>query len=118
MSDLQPKGPKIELGGEEREMLFTLRAVDEIQDHFDAPVSEVIGMLADEEKIYKAVPFLAAVLVSEGSHGEKPVTEDDMKGWITVPMLAYVSAKIMRAYGIAVPEPDEDDDPNATSRNG
>ena len=56
MSDLQPRGPKIELGGEERELLFTLRAVDEIQDRFKKPVSEIVAMLGNAEGIYEVLP--------------------------------------------------------------
>lgn len=119
MSDLQPKGPKIELGGEERELLFTLRAVDEIQDRFKKPVSEIVAMLGNAEGIYEVLPFLTAALVTEGERkrDREPVTEDDVKGWVTVPMLSEVSRAILRSYGIAIPESDEDNDPNATSRS-
>jgi hypothetical protein len=38
MSDLKPKGTKIQLGNQQYGMRFTLNAIDDIQEHFDVPI--------------------------------------------------------------------------------
>jgi hypothetical protein len=116
MSDLQPKGIPVRLlDGVERSFLFTLACVDEVQDHFDKPVNEVMAMLADERESYRTLAFLAMTLANDElkrKGEEKLLTLDEVKWLITVPSSGEVTRAVMKAYGFGMPEPDEDDDPN------
>ena len=124
MSDLQPKGTAIIIGGVERHLLFTLAAVDEIQAYYNAPVSEVIRMLSDDMKIMDTAARILLILVHDeiarnrffnGSE-EQPLEERAMKWMITLDKLTPCVEAILTAYGISLPE-EEDEDPNAESRS-
>ncbi len=65
MSDLKPKGMKIKLGNNEYGMRFTLNAIDEIQDHFDIPVSQLGNLFSDERNQIKNIRYLLTILINE-----------------------------------------------------
>ena len=115
MSDLQPRGIAFEVGGVERHFLFTLAAVDEIQAKYELPVSQVITRLADDEQVYQTIAVLTTILINDeirrtGS-GEKEVTEQEIKWVLDVPAADRLVGVLLKAYGYALPE-DEDQDPN------
>lgn len=117
MSDLQPKGIPVKLlDGVERNFLFTLACVDEIQDHYDKPVNEVMVMLADERESYRTLAFLTMTLANDEIRrkGEdKFLTLDEVKWLITVPSSGEVTRAVMKAYGFGMPESEDgDEDPN------
>ena len=122
MSDLQPKGAELELGGVKRHLLFTLAAVDEIQSKYDLPVNEVIELMQDDRKVIQVAYDLIYILINDeiarnryfNGSTEEPVTEQSLK-WMmnTADMPKYIAALLI-AYGLSIPDP-EDDDPNAES---
>lgn len=126
MSNLNPKGIPIVLGGVERKLLFTLNVMDEIQSHYEKTVFEVLGLLGDANTQTRAVRYLLMVLLNDEAEREKFRNKDtDLKvlsekevGWlVSYDNLAEVVSAIIRAYGISMPEPDEDEvrDPNGMS---
>ena len=116
MSDLQPKGIAFTVGGVERHFLFTLAAVDEIQAKYDLPVSQVIAKLADDGEVYPVVAGLATILINDEIHrtGAKTpdVTEQEVKWMLDVPAADALVGVILKAYGYALPDAEEED-PNA-----
>ena len=109
---------KFMLDGVERHFLFTLAAVDEIQAHYDLPVSSVMSKLADEKENYQTLSYMATVLANDEIRrenaqgaGKEELTEQQVKWLIDVPLSTEVTRAVMKAYGFSLPEP-EDDDPN------
>lgn len=116
MSDMQPKGIPVTVDGVERHFLFTLAVVDEVQDHYNMPVNEVIQEMNDDMKVYGVTAYLTMSLTNDdiirSGSKEDLYTLDRINRVLTVPMMDGLIAAILQAYGISVPEPDEDDDPN------
>ena len=117
MSDMRPSGIAVTVGGVERHVLFTLAAVDEIQSKWNLPVSEVIAKMSDEMEVYPAMLSIISALINDeiarNNLGD-PVTEEELKRQITVPECDGIIAAILMAYGVSVPEKDEDEDPHLT----
>lgn len=122
MSDLRPKGTPVMINGEERNLLFTLNVIDEIQDHYDAPMTEVWDRLTDKRKSDKTIRYLVCTLLNDEVAREKrngkdlkSYTEEEV-GWaITVKNVNEIMMALLSAYGMSLPEPDEDADPKAES---
>lgn len=123
MSDLRPVGVPVELGGVERHFLFTLNAIDAIESHYGCTVFEALKKLTEQETQSEALRFFVTTLANDEAEREKwrdpdsglrTITEKE-SGWlITLGNTRAVTTAIMMAYGISVPEPDDDDDPNQT----
>ncbi len=114
MSDLQPRGISIMIGGVERHILFTFSAIDIIQDHFDLPLVEVIQLLKDDRQVYKVAGFILSTLIQDeimrnGGNGRGPELMEVMR-MLDISMTNRVLRAILKAYGISMPEPDEDED--------
>ena len=117
MSDLQPRGIPHTVGGVERNFLFTLAAVDEIQAKYDLPVSQVMAKLADDREVYDTIAVLATILINDEirrtGKKEPEVMVQDMKWMLDVPAADALVAVILRSYGYALPTT-EGEDPNPT----
>lgn len=124
MSDLQPKGVKITIGGVERELLFTLAAVDEVQALYDEPVSETIRKMSDEDKVVDIVFHIMLILINDkiardrffNGSTEEPLEEQQLKWMMSIDQLDLYVRTILSAYGYSLPE-EEEDNPNAESRS-
>jgi len=66
MSDMKPKAAIITLGGVDYPLMFTLNAIDDIQDHFNIAIGDLGTLFEDDQKKIKAVRYLLTVLVNEG----------------------------------------------------
>ena len=125
MSNLNPKGIEVEIGGEKRFFLFTLNSIMEIQDHYDLPLTEVIDLLTDKRKAASCMRYLVFVLLNEEYEREKQKdpgttlkkwTEKEVGNLITQQTYAGIFLSLLQAYGLSLPEKDEeDDDPNTLS---
>lgn len=123
MSDLRPKGIPVTIGGEERNFLFTLNAIDDIQDHFEMSLAEIISNLVDKELSYKTMRYIIMALLNDEAEREAAAGEDRYKrvtekevGWlVTLENEATIVLALLEAYGYSLPK-GEDEDPNQMSR--
>ena len=127
MSALRPRGVKIELGGNSYEFLFTLNAIEQIQDETGMTLQECIRSLTEPETVTRTLRTTAKILINdylERTESEPELLTDKTVGWIvTLENQADVLVAILQAYGLSMPEPDEDEeefeeddnDPNAVS---
>jgi hypothetical protein len=117
MSDLRPKPSTITLGGKEYGLLFTLNAIDEIQDRFDIPISQLGDLMQDERKVFKVLKSLIAILINEAIDEEEsgePHVDDKFVGRkIKVADIPKLKDSIFSAFTGGMPE--GEDDPNVTS---
>lgn len=123
VSDLRPKGIPITLGGEQRDLLFTVNAIDEIQSATDRPVDEVVHDLQDKMQAVKTLRFLMTVLINDdirrkrrtGHTEEKPLSEEEVGWMLTQDNIVEATGAVLVAYGVSLPEPDEFASPNVES---
>lgn len=126
MSELNPKGTPVRIGGEEHGLLFTLNAVDDIQDKMGMPIDDAIDCLSDYRKAWKACKTILCSLLNDETerrkhyrqeYGAKSYTEEEV-GWMVTEGDKYeILAAILKAYGAAVPE-DEDPNPEGARQPG
>ena len=65
MSDLKPTGTKIKLGNRELGMRFTLNAMDDIQEKFEIPISELGTLFTESIKQIHNLRYLLTLLINE-----------------------------------------------------
>lgn len=121
MSDLRPRGVEVELGGQKRRLLFTINAIDEIQEKCNLPLYDAVkyaaqaadGMM-DHETI-AVMKIIVTVLMNDENDGS--MTEEEAGRLLDLGNYTKVAWAILGAYGISMPEPDEDseeeEDPKA-----
>lgn len=123
MSDLRPRGVRINLDGVERNFLFTLNAVDAIQDRMGKSLHEVIEALTDENTNMHTLRDLIVILSEDEAERAKykdpdstlePITEKEAGYIIGLDNMWEITRDVLKAYGISFPEPEEDS-PNAES---
>ena len=125
MSDLRPSGIPVVLDGVERHFLFTMNIIDEIQDRYGKTLHEVIADLAKADGTEHTLRDLVVILLNDEAQrmaknpGEASmypvVTEMEVGEMIGLDNYYTVMAAVLRAYGISLPEPEEEDDPNRKS---
>lgn len=112
MSDLRPKHPEIEIGGKKYGVLFNLNAIDEIQDRFDIPISQLAELMQNERKVFKVLKTLLAILINEAiddsESGEPHVDENFVGRKITVADIPTLKDKVFAAFTAGMPESDAD----------
>ena len=113
MSDLRPKPPEIEIGGKKYGVLFNLNAIDEIQDRFDIPISQLGDLMKDERKVFKVLKTLLCILINEAiddsESGDPHVDEKYIGRKITVADIPTLKDKVFSAFTAGIPESDESD---------
>lgn len=124
MGELNPKGTSIMLGGKERRLLFTLNAIDEIQERFGLPLEEAISQLTDMEKANGALKAIITILVNDeierlSYKGKecslKPLDEKEVGWMVTSQDRMDALMAVLKAYGGSLPEPGEGESPNQES---
>lgn len=123
MSDLRPKGVPVMIDGVERHLLFTLNVIDNIQEHFDMTLEEVIDLLTDKRKSNQTLKTILMMLLEDeverkeytGGAGELKKYSQKEIGWlVTVDNVTEILLAVLKAYGLSLPEPG-DDFPNLES---
>lgn len=121
MSDLRPKSIKIMIGEKEFGIRFTVKAVDEIQDHFDVEITELATILKSRN-LYKNASFILVTLVNAdidclNDDGEKRPHIDE--AYISIHLTAAQCRdsikKIFQAFVDASPESDGEEPPPTKS---
>lgn len=121
MSDLKPKGIEIEVGGQKRYLLFTINAIDEIQEKCNAPLFDVIKRVADaaggktDRETIQNFRTLVTVLLNDGEEGKLEedrniLTENEVGRLLTIKNYSTIAVAVLRAYGVSIPEPNELED--------
>ena len=122
MSDLKPHGVDVEIGEQKRNLLFTINAIDNIQERCNMPLFDAVkyvakaadgGMDHDTIQIFRAV---VSILLNDGDDGE--LTEKEVGRMINIGNYSKVALLVLKAYGVSIPDPDgdeddEDEDPKA-----
>lgn len=114
MSDLRPEGVKVEIGGQERKLLFTINAVEQIQDKCNLPlydamqyVVEAVGGKTDKDTIHN---FKTIVMVLLNDEKDGNLTEKEVGAMLHMGNYRKVARTVLEAFGLHIPEPDEDDE--------
>lgn len=99
MSAIKDGRYSLELGGQERHLLFSLNALDEVQDKFGG-YDKLTEMFNPENKDWiKNTKWLLTLLINEGAEdGEPEVTERQVGRWIHIGNMAEVQSAILKAF--------------------
>lgn len=123
MSDLRPRGMPVTINGTEWHFLFTLNAIDEIQDKTGKSLYEVMAGLTKQETVLKTARDLTMILANdeiqrrkfEGDECAMQLVTEKQAGWmIDLQNIKEITRALFEAYGCSMPEPEEDD-PNGES---
>lgn len=124
MSDLRPIGVPVMIEGVERHMLFTLNVIDEMQEHYNEPLAEIINNLMKKSSAVKTLRYMTYALLEDelqrkAASGEKLKKYSEKEvGWlITRENEEEIMLAILKAYGLALPESDDEEEafPNQSS---
>lgn len=127
MSDLRPRGVSLELGGEKRELLFTLNVMDDIQNRTGEPVFSTLQKLFEKEEMNGAVKLLLSSLLTDEAERKKwmdpkstlkPVSEKEAGWLVDVGNIGEAVTAILTAYRISMPEAEEDEEPDPNVKSG
>lgn len=116
MSALNPQGIPCTLAdGKEYRFIFSLNAIDEIEDSTGVTLRENIINLTDEKKNRQAIRDIVSALVNDenGRNGDKTrISPQDAGYLVTLENMLAVTQAILEAYGISMPDKEDlgDDD--------
>ena len=129
MRILRPKGEKLTIDDRTYHLLFNINTIDEIQEHFDKPIDEVLNDTLDikntenKKQSYNKIAYMLATLINQDveRHNKKsedkwePVSEEWLKEEILTNETAIQAmALILKAFNGSVDTGDEKD-PNQKS---
>lgn len=113
MSDLRPVATEIELGGQKRNLLFTINAIDEIQEKCNMPLFDAVRYVAgaaDGKTDRETLSVFRSVLTVLLNDGEQKYSEEEAGRFVTLANYKQTAWKVLEAYGISIPDPDEMDE--------
>ena len=79
MGNLNPKPVEIEYKGKTYRCTFTLNCIDEVQEHFNASLTDVINMIADGAQTARNVRFLVTLLLNESADAPENGWDDGLQ---------------------------------------
>lgn len=91
----------LQLGGQERQLLFSLNALDEVQDKFGGydKLHEIFNQ--NNKDWIKNTKWLLALLINEGQEeGEPEVTERQVGRWIHTGNIKEVQTAILKTFAL------------------
>lgn len=122
MSDLTPKASLLTVDGVERKILFTFSVIDELQEKFDKPMDDIIEdymkMSSDPNQLtelMKTTSQILEVFANDIGLGNESVEEGHFDRFITTRNIYEIIYILLTEYGLDLPNPSEDDDPNLES---
>lgn len=121
MSDLRPKGVEIDFGGQKRELLFTINAIDEIQSELNLPLFDaiqIIGNAADGDMSHETLDGYRKILSILLSNDSESVSAKEVGDMVTFGNYIQMAWSILNAFGLSNPEPDEDEDDDPKAETG
>lgn len=113
-TDLRPdEGIAVVIGGVEFRLLFTFAAIDALQTHYNEPIADVVRKLTDNMTVYAAAGHILHALIESDlyNHGEtnKAPTYEQIMHVLDMRDGGHITAAILRAFGVDMPEPDQDE---------
>lgn len=114
MSDLNPHGVKVSVGGEEHELLFTIFVIDEIQSKIGRPLFDVINDVTravytvDDLEALRTFLSVLTILINAEDDGKR--TEKELAKKIVWNEITTLARAVVEAFGISLPEPDDEDE--------
>lgn len=109
----------IELGGKRRHLLFSLNALDEIQDKFGGydKLGEVFNQ--NNKEWIKNTRWLLTLLLNEGAEeGDEEVTEKQVGKWIHTGNILEVQTAILKAFAVGTTGGKEENEEPGESNDG
>lgn len=113
MSDLNPKGVSAMIDGGEHRLLFSINAIDEIQDRLNMPFLDAIehvAHVADRSTAKEDLQVLKTIVSVLISTPEKQITDSQIGDMIEFREMTGIAWKLLEAYGLHMPEPSEDEE--------
>jgi len=122
MRILRPKGEKLTIDDRTYHLLFNINTIDEIQEHFDKPIDEVLNDTLDikntenKKQSYNKIAYMLVTLINQDveRHNKKsedkwePVSEEWLKEEILTNETAIQAmALILKAFNGSVDTGDE-----------
>ena len=114
MSDLRPTGAPVVIGGQEYNILFTIGAIETIQENCNKAlvetmpaISNIANYRTDADDLRTFYNVVAAFLTVNSG---KKVTADDIDGIMKPTEMQKIAITLMEAYGFSMPDPDSDDE--------
>ena len=112
MSDLRPIGAPVVIGGQEYNILFTIGAIESIQETCNKALVETMPAIArvadfktDSEDVKTFYNVIAAFLTVDTG---KEVKAEDIDGIIKPAEMKKIAITLLEAYGFSMPDPDSD----------
>ncbi len=126
MNDLRPVGTPINIDGVEREILFTLPAIHEIQKKFgesiDIILDNAMGNSMNTCEVMEWERDMLTILFNDESKRKKnidlEVTEESLEEVLTAKLAYKILFLILASYGYDFPEPDDDEDGDPNMESG
>lgn len=128
MRILKPVGEKFEFDDKVRHLLFNVNVIDEIQEHYDEYIVDVLNSMLDskskenQRNCYKKIAYILSVLLKEDirlhnkNHPEdqwEEITEEYIKEEIlTNNNSGIIAMAIIKAFSGTMPQDEDEDDPN------
>ena len=119
MSAIKDGRYPIELGGKTRHLLFSLNALDEIQDKFGGydKLGEVFNR--DNKDWIKNTKWLLMLLINEGAdEGEQEVKEQQVGRWIHTGNIIEVQSAILKAFAVGIRGDKKDEEDQGENNDG
>ena len=107
------RGLPVEIGGITFHFLYTFAVIDELQEMYDAPMSEILNRLMKDRTFYSSAGHMIEALIKSDlfNHGETNApTFDQIMHVLTVADTARIVKALLDGYSSDMPEKDEDDD--------
>ena len=118
MSAIKDGRLPIELGGRKRHLLFSLNALDEIQDKFGG-YDKLDQVFNQENKDWiKNTRWLLTLLLNEGEEEGEEVTEKQVGRWIHTGNMAEVQKAILMAFAVGTTGGEENKEEQGESNDG
>lgn len=113
MSDLNPHGVKVSVGGEEHELLFTIFVIDDIQSKIGRPLFDVMNDVTRAvytvDDIDALRSFLSVLTILINADDGK-ATEKELGKKILWNEITTLARAMVEAFGISLPEPDDEEE--------
>ncbi|MDF2820185.1 MAG: hypothetical protein K0R15_626 [Clostridiales bacterium] len=129
MRSLKPKGIEINLDNKPRKLLFTLNVIDDLQEHYNLAINEVLMKMFGEteeekKKSYNILKYIMMVLINEdvdihndeNSDKWEKVSERYVGRILAKCNTGFVVTMVLEAFSSSLMETEEEEFPNENSK--